>query len=68
MSATTALVRLLGCEWGVAVFSHHDTARCWAQAVERIAIHGAGDGPTLVQLCARHGEIVMAETDPRSAR
>ena len=66
MTAEALIAELLGCEWGRVIFAPIDTSLCRAQAVQRIAIHiGPGD-PTLVQLCGRHREIVLAETDPRS--
>ena len=67
MTTEALIVELLGCEWGRAVFSHHDTTLCRAQAVQRIAIHSGPGEPTLIQLCGRHRDIVLAETDPRSA-
>lgn len=57
------MLNIIRCEWGVAVFSEADTARCWAQATNRTMIYGGTEGTMLIQTCPKHFAMINEATD-----
>lgn len=56
---------LLGCAWGRHIALPDDREPCPEQAVQIVVLH---DGPEEreLKLCARHRDLVLAETTPHT--
>lgn len=54
---------LLGCEWGMAIWTIEDSTLCKRQARQIVVIHN-GEHQVELKLCASHAECAIAATKP----
>lgn len=62
-SIHSILHELLGCAWGRKIGLSNDTEPCGEKAVQIVVLYH-GDKQFDVKLCAKHRDVVLAETTP----
>lgn len=55
---------LLGCRWGLTMWTSEEPERCTEGAVRRVMFHPPEGEPFLSQFCQRHLDVVLACTNP----